>query len=523
MSPLIECIPNFSEGRRPEVIDQIVAAITAVPGARLLDRSSDPDHNRTVLTFAGPPAAVEEAAFRAIQTAAALIDLEQHQGAHPRIGATDVCPFVPLSGVTMEECVALANRVGQRVGSELGIPVYLYEAAATRPERVNLENIRKGQYEALKTEIEVNPERQPDFGPSKLPRAGATVIGARNPLIAFNVYLTTDDIEIAKKIARAIRHATGGYRYIKALGLLVEGRAQVSINFTNYRETPLHRVIETIRREAARYGVTIHHSELVGLVPQEALIDAAVWYTQLDGFDKGQILESRLYGSTEEQALASPRQRARDASDSADDCPSFIEELAAPTPTPGGGSAGAYAGAMGAALVSMVAGLTIGKKKYAEVEAEMQAIRVRAESLRKDLTQAVGDDAAAFEALMGAFKLPKDTEEQRVARHAAITHATLNAAHVPLHVAEYAVEVMQLAIKCARKGNVNALSDSLSAFAMARAALTAAACNVRINLDSLEDKSLGEKMLPKLSEWEDQADTLEKEIRSRTYDHPSDK
>ncbi len=509
MTQLVECIPNFSEGRRSEVIDQIAAAITAVQGARLLDRSSDLDHNRTVLTFAGPPEAVEEAAFRAIQTAAEWIDMDQHKGAHPRIGATDVCPFVPLSGVTMEECVALARRVGQRVGNELGIPVYLYEAAATRPERVNLENIRKGQYEGLKAEIETHPDRQPDFGPSKLPKAGATVIGARNPLIAFNVYLTTDEVEIAKKIARAIRHATGGYRYLKALGLLVEGRAQVSMNLTNYHETPLHRVVETIRREAARYGAAIHHSELVGLVPQDALIDAAVWYTQLDVFDKGQILESRLYLDGE----ATSQSGKTGASSSAENCPSFIEELAAPTPAPGGGSAGAYAGAMGAALVSMVAGLTIGKKKYAAVEAEFQAVRVRAESLRKDLTQAVEDDAAAFEALMGAVKLPKETEEQRIARDAAITNATLNAAHIPLHVAEHAVEVMRLALTCAHKGNANALSDSLSGFAMARAALTAAASNVRINLNTLEDKSLGEKMLSKLTELEEQADTLENEIR----------
>ncbi|MCI0551735.1 MAG: glutamate formimidoyltransferase, partial [Anaerolineae bacterium] len=210
MTPLIECIPNFSEARRPEVIDQIAAAITSVEGARLLDRSSDLDHNRTVLTFAGSPEAVEEAAFRAIQTASELIDLNNHTGEHPRMGATDVVPFVPLSGATMEECVAIAKRLGQRVGDELGIPVYLYEAAAARPERANLENIRKGQYEGLKSEIESNTDRAPDFGPSKLGSAGATVIGARNPLIAFNVYLTTDDVDIAKKIAKAIRHSSGG-------------------------------------------------------------------------------------------------------------------------------------------------------------------------------------------------------------------------------------------------------------------------------------------------------------------------
>lgn len=501
MTTLIECIPNFSEARRPEVIDQIAAAITSVEGARLLDRSSDLDHNRTVLTFAGPPFAVEEAAFRAIQTAAELIDLDAHTGEHPRIGATDVCPFVPLSGATMEDCVAIARRLGQRVGEELGIPVYLYEAAATRPERTNLENIRRGQYEGLKSEIESDPNRKPDYGPSKLPKAGATVIGARAPLIAFNVYLTTADVEVAKKIAKAIRHSSGGLRYVKGLGLLVEGRAQVSMNLTNFRETPLARVVEFIRREAGRYGVGIYHSELVGLIPQEALVDAAVWYTQLDAFHKEQILESRLFSTSSAVASDPPRSV------------SFIEELASPTPTPGGGSAAAYVGAMGAALVAMVASLTIGKKKYAEFEAEMQAIRVVAENLRKELTQAVDDDASSFEVLMATFKLPKDTDEQKAARSAAIVKATLNAAHVPLHVAEDAVKVMELALKCAKHGNVNAISDAMSGFAMSRAALTAAGYNVRININSLEDKSAGEKMLAELAELEFEADKLELEIQ----------
>jgi glutamate formiminotransferase/formiminotetrahydrofolate cyclodeaminase len=498
---LIECIPNFSEARRPEIIDQIAAAIQSVSEVKLLDRSSDLDHNRTVLTFAGSPTGVEEAAFRAIQTAAELINLDQHTGAHPRIGATDVCPFVPLSNASMDDCIAIAQRLGQRVGSELGIPVYLYEAAATRPERTNLENIRKGQYEGLKAEIESDPNRKPDFGPSKLPKAGATVIGARNPLIAFNVYLTTEDVDIAKKIAKAVRQSSGGLRYVKGLGLLVDGRAQVSMNLTNFRETPVARVVEFIRREAQRYGVGIHHSELVGLIPQEALVDAAVWYTQLDQFDKEQILESRLFS-----ALAAD-------SDSADGGLSFPDELAAPTPTPGGGSAGAFAGAMGAALVAMVAGLTIGKKKYAEVEAEMQAIRVVAENLREELTHAVEDDSVAFETVMGAFKLPKSTNEEKKARDAAIVQATLNAAHIPLHVCEDAVKVMELALKCARHGNLNAISDSASGFAMSRAAFTAAGYNVKINVASLEDKSLGEKMLEELADLEKEADKLEKELR----------
>ena len=329
MTQLVECIPNFSEARRPEVVDEIADAITSVEGARLLDRSSDLDHNRTVLTFAGPPEAVEEAAFRAIKTASELIDLDQHTGEHPRIGATDVVPFVPLSGVTMEDCVSMARRLGERVGRELQIPVYLYENAATRPDRANLENIRRGQYEGLKSEIETDPSRKPDYGPARLGTAGATVIGARNPLIAFNVYLTTAEVEVAKKIAKAIRQSSGGMRYVKALGLLVEGRAQVSMNLTNFRETPIGRVVEMIRREAQRYGVAIHHSELVGLIPQQALVDAAVWYTQLDEFSTDQILESRLYESAgSDGAEAEPSGHS----------PSFLDEVAAATAAPGGGS-----------------------------------------------------------------------------------------------------------------------------------------------------------------------------------------
>ncbi|MCC6500837.1 MAG: glutamate formimidoyltransferase [Anaerolineales bacterium] len=501
MSQLIECIPNFSEARRPEVINQIVAAIQSVGEVKLLDRSSDLDHNRTVLTFAGSPAGVEEAAFRAIRAAAELIDLDNHTGEHPRIGATDVCPFVPLSGATMDDCVAIAKRLGQRVGGELSLPVYLYEAAATRPERVNLENIRKGQYEALKTEIESDPNRKPDYGPSKLPKAGATVIGARPPLIAFNVYLTTDDVSIAKKIAKAVRQSSGGLRYVKGLGLLVDGRAQVSMNLTNFHETPIGRVVEFIRREAQRYGVGIHHSELVGLIPQEALVDAAVWYTQLDSFSPEQILESRLFSASS----AAAQTQGKPAS--------FLDELASPLPAPGGGSAAAYAGAMGAALVAMVSGLTIGRKKYAEVEAEMQAVRVMAEKLRAEMTQAVDDDAASFEAVIGAFKLPKETEEQQKARTAAIQRATLNAAHIPLHSAQRSVKIMELAVKCAEHGNLNAISDALSGFAMSRASLTAAAYNVRINVHSLPDQSAGDEYLNELAEQEKKADALEEKIR----------
>lgn len=505
MAQLIECVPNFSEARRPEVVDKIAEAIDSVQGVQLLDRSSDMDHNRTVLTFAGAPEPVVEAAFAAIKVSAELIDLTRHTGEHPRIGAADVVPLVPLSGITMDECVALARRLGKRVGDELHIPVYLYEFAATRADRVNLENLRRGQFEALREDILTNPDRKPDFGPARLGNAGATVIGARNPLIAFNVYLATADVAVAKKIAKAIRQSSGGLRYVKALGLLVEGLAQVSINLTNYHESPLARVVELVRREADRYGTTIHHTELIGLIPQEALVDAAIWYTQLDGFAPAQILESRLFGSGEGVEASTRR------------APSFVEEVAAATAAPGGGSVAAHAGALGAALVEMVAGLTIGKPKYQAVESEMLAIRVRAGQLRAELSQAVEDDAAAFEAVMGAFKLPKSTEDERRTRQAAIDMAMMNAAHIPLHTAEAAVQVLELAAKCARDANLNAISDAVSGASMARAALTAAGYNVRINLFEHPDESSSKKMLGQLSEFQSRADALDAEIREAVH------
>lgn len=294
MRKIVECVPNFSEGRRREVIDQIAEAIAIVPDVHVLDVQSDADHNRTVVTFVGESEAVEEAAFQGIGKAAELIDMDLHRGEHPRMGAADVVPFVPIKNVTMGDCVAIARRVGERVGRELDIPVYLYEEAATRPERRNLAEVRRGEYEGIKAEIETNPERTPDFGPQHLGKAGATAIGARPPLIAFNVYLGTDDVEVARAIARAVRHSSGGLRYVKALGLLVKGRAQVSMNLTDYRQTPVHRVVEMIRREADRYGVAVVESELIGLIPNEALVEAAKFYLQLDGLSSHQILENRL-------------------------------------------------------------------------------------------------------------------------------------------------------------------------------------------------------------------------------------
>ena len=294
MKPIVECVPNFSEGRRRDVVDQIVATMGQTPDVQVLDVQSDADHNRSVVTVVGPPQATLEAAFQAVATAAQRIDLNHHRGEHPRMGATDVVPFVPVRGVTMEECVALARQLGARVGGELGIPVYLYEEAATRPERRNLADVRRGEYEGLREAISTDPARQPDFGPSVLGPAGATAIGARPPLLAFNVYLNTDDVAPARAIAAAIRHSGGGLRYVKALGLRVEGKAQISMNLTDYRHTPIHRVVEMIRGEAARFGLSITHSEVVGLLPAQALLDAAQDYLQLHSLSPDQILENRL-------------------------------------------------------------------------------------------------------------------------------------------------------------------------------------------------------------------------------------
>jgi glutamate formiminotransferase/formiminotetrahydrofolate cyclodeaminase len=506
-NPLIECVPNFSEARRPEVVEAIFEAIKSVSGVRVLDRHSDTDHNRTVITFVGPPEAAEQAAFRGIAKAAELIDLNQHSGEHPRIGAADVVPFVPISGVTMEDCVEIARRLGRRVGEELGIPVYLYERAASRSERKNLENIRRGEYEILKEEIGVKEERQPDFGPAKLGPAGATVIGARPFLIAYNVYLTTDEVSIADKIARAVRHSSGGLRYVKALGLLVEGRAQVSMNLTDFRKTPLARVVETIRREAQRYGVAIHHSELVGLIPMAAVVDAAVWYTQMDQFEADQILETKLFaqGAEVEAVEEVPETPAHI---------DFLERLASGSATPGGGSASAYAGSMAAALVAMVARLTIGKKKYAEVEQEMKNVVELAEALRASLSEAVARDAMAFEAVMAAYKLPKHSEHDEQVRAKAIEAATLEAARVPLDVADDAVKVMELALQVVEKGNINAITDGGTAAYLALTAVRGCALNVRVNLATLKDRDMAQTMVGRLEAMIETTADLEARVNS---------
>lgn len=297
MTALMESVPNFSEGRRPEIVEQIVAAAASVPQVHVLDLHSDPDHNRSVLTLAGEPDPLQEAVYRAIATATDLIDLRRHQGEHPRIGATDVVPFIPLSGTTMKDAVAAARSLGQRVATGLQIPVYFYEEAATQPERQNLENVRRKGFEELREVIETEEDRVPDLGPRHVhPSAGAIVVGARGPLIAYNIYLNTADLKVAKAIARTIRHSSGGLRFVKALGLDIpaRGQVQVSMNLTNYRKSSIATVFNLVRDQAASYGATITDSEIVGLVPMEALIDAARFYLRLHEFEDEQVLETKL-------------------------------------------------------------------------------------------------------------------------------------------------------------------------------------------------------------------------------------
>jgi len=501
LAKLVECVPNFSEGRRPEIIEAIVKEIKSVSGVLLLDKEMDKDHNRAVITFVGAPEEVKAAAFKAISKATQLIDMEKHKGEHPRMGATDVMPFIPISGVSMQDCIILAKELGQEVGEKLGIPVYLYETAATRPDRQNLAEVRRGEYEGIKKEIEINPDRKPDFGPSKMhPSAGATAIGARMPLIAFNVYLGTKDVRVAKTIAKAIRHSDGGLRYVKALGFVIKERGivQISMNLVNYLGSPIFRVFEMIKSEAERYGVPIVGSEIVGLTPMEALIDVADFYLRLESFKKDQVLETKLMSISSEQK---------------EGLVDFIEEVASSKPAPGGGSVAATAGALAGALTSMVCSLTIGKKKYLEVEEEIKEVLKKSENLRKELRELVIKDAESFEKVMDARKLSKHTEIEGKRREEAIQGATKGAALVPLEVMEKSLEVLKLAKIVAEKGNENAVSDAGVAHLLAKAAIDGAGYNVRINLSSIKDEIFISEIKKKLDNLSQEAAALSEQIR----------
>src|ERR1700733_5670494 len=475
-STLVECVPNFSEGRDPAKVDAIIEAMK-IPGVYLLDREMDSDHNRCVITLVGEREAIQEAVIRGVGKAAGLLDLTQHQGAHPRMGAADVVPFIPIEGVTIEDCVAMARHVGAEIAKRFQIPVYLYEAAATAPERQNLENIRRGQFEGIRAEIGTNPARKPDFGEPRVhTTAGATVVGARKALIAYNVFLNTPDLDIAKKIAKAVRFSTGGLRFVKGAGFLVRGLAQVSMNLTDFEQTPIHRVFEFVKREAARYGAIPVSSEIVGLIPKKALEQAAEWFLQVENFDSSLILENRLAAVMSGKIAVGGLRAGIEP---------FIEQLAAPTATPGGGSAAAAAGAMAAGLAGMVASMSRGKKAYLQYESQLSEAIAQLSVLREELKAAIDADAESYNEVRKAYKAAKDAPEASKLIATALQQAT----SVPLGVAEKASEVRRIAKELKPITNPNMGSDLTTAIALANAGLEGSLANVEINLDSLEHES----------------------------------
>lgn len=485
MQNIIECVPNFSDGRNPEIYTAIANSIRQVAEVQLLDVSADPIHNRTVITFVGSPAGVEEAAYQSIKTAAQLIDLDTHSGEHPRIGATDVFPFIPIRGVTRQDCVRLAHRVGKRIGEELGIAIYMYGFAATHAQNRQVTDIRSGEYEGWKQEVGKNKKRNPDYGPAKPAPWGATIMGVRPFLIAYNLYLSTDDVEIARQIARNIREMNGGLRHLQAKGFSADGQAQITANILNYETTPLYRVQEMVRSEAKYYGVTITKSEIVGLTPQKAMMDAARWYLQIHDLRDDQVLEYRLQDWTGKEIGDFTPNR-------------FLEATAANTPTPGGGSAAALVGALAASLTQMVAGLTMGRDAYSAVQAEANAVLDDAVDLRQQLTNAIVEDAEAYEAFL------------KVRRHAgkgdkSVEHTILQIVEVPLKVASLSRDVAMLANSIAEIGNKNAATDAATAAILARAAVQTAVLNVRANAKSMPEEI-------KTNKWKKEVEALEQHV-----------
>jgi glutamate formiminotransferase len=476
MLALVECVPNFSEGRDKAKVDAILEAMR-VEGVYLLDREMDADHNRSVITLVGDPVNVAEAAVRGVGKAVELIDLSKHSGAHPRLGAADVVPLIPIEGVTIEDCVALARRVGEEIWKRYKVPVYLYEAAAQRPERQNLENVRRGQFEGIREEVKTNPDRRPDFGEASLhPTAGATIVGARKFLVAYNVYLNTSEVEIARKIGKAVRFSSGGLRYVKGMGVSVRGLAQVSMNLTDTDQTPIARVFELVKREAARYGVMPLSSEIVGLVPKKVLEDAAEWFLQIENFDSSLVLENRLAAVMSGQTAVGGIRAGVEP---------FVEQLAAPTAAPGGGSAAAAAGAMAAGLGGMVAGMSRGKKAYVQHESGLSESIRRLAEIREDLKASIDADAASFKEVMSAFKKAKDDPEAQSAVDAALKKAT----SIPLAVAERATEVAGILEGLRPITNPKMASDLAVGLALARASLEGALANVQINLGDVKDEA----------------------------------
>jgi glutamate formiminotransferase / formiminotetrahydrofolate cyclodeaminase len=490
MKRLVECVPNFSEGRQAAKVAAIVAAMRAVPGVYILARESDADHNRSVVTMVGEPEAVREAAVRGVGKAAELIDLTRQTGAHPRIGATDVVPFIPIDGVTIEDCVALAHEAGRQIWERFHIPVYFYEAAAQWPERTNLENIRRGQFEGLREEVQRNPQRAPDMGEPRLhPTAGATVVGARKFLIAYNINLNTADLEIAKRIAKTIRFSSGGMPCVKAMGVDLRARnlAQVSMNLTDFEQTPIHRVFETVKREAERHGVGIVGSEIVGLIPRRAIEMTAEFYLKVENFSPAQVLENRM----EESLRATP---ASEFASLAARAQPFIDAVANPTPAPGGGSVAALAGALAAALGQMVAGISGRKKSLAAHAATLAEIGEVLRRASAALAEGIDHDAASYESVLTAHRLPRETPEEQNRRNQAIQQALAGAVNAPLEIARRGAEVFEKLGQLEPLAGPSMLSDVRVGRMMAATAVRGALENVATNLASITDAAFDSRV-----------------------------
>jgi glutamate formiminotransferase / formiminotetrahydrofolate cyclodeaminase len=493
---IVECVPNFSEGRRKDVIEAIRNAADQVQGVTILDCESDPNHNRMVLTFIGPPDAVKSAALESSAEAIKQIDLRTHKGEHPRMGAVDVVPFVPLRNVTMDECVALANEFGAEYARRFGIPVFLYEYAAKRSERKDLAKVREGQFEGLRELIGKDQSKDPDYGPRAIhPTAGATAVGARPILIAYNVNLGTNDLSIAKKVAHLVRGRDGGLPTVKALGFELRDRSlvQVSMNLTDYKVTSVMRAFEAVSKHASQFGVSVAESEIVGLVPMDALIDAATNYLKLAAFNSNQIIENRLFDIAG-RLSASPTQGLKETQTIRDfgkmTLGDFAFAVSSKDPTPGGGTVAAYVGALAASLVAMVCRLTLGKKRYESSFGRVNEILDLAEKSKERLQDLANKDSLAYSNVSKALSLPKNTDAERNERKKMLEKALKEATEVPAETMSECVRVFEFANEVTRIGNKNALSDAQTALELARAAAMGAWGNVKINLESLSADNL---------------------------------
>ena len=523
MEKIVECVPNFSEGRNPQVIKAITDEIKNVENVVLLDVDPGQAANRTVVTFAGEPEAVKEAAFRAIKKAIELIDMRKHKGEHPRLGAVDVVPFVPIKGITMEEVVKLSHEVAERVAKELGVPVYMYEYSATKPERKSLADIRKGEYEGLPEKLN-DPEWKPDYGePVFNPKSGAMVMGARDFLIAYNINLNTKDKKLAHKIAKEIREkgklvkqedgtkvrVPGKLKHVRAIGWYIEeyGIAQISINLTNYKETPLWKVFETAEEEAQKLGLRVTGSEIVGLVPLDAILETGKHFLEKQGKSRGipekEIVDIAIKSlGLNDVAPFEPEKKIIDymLKDPSREwlrrmtLTEFSDELSTDSPAPGGGSVAALLGALSGALSSMVANLTHGKKKYKEVWEKIEEVAIKGQKLKDQYLELIDEDTMAFNEVMAAYSLPKKTEEDKKKREEAIKEASKKATLVPLKVLRYTRDLLELAEISAKNGNVNSISDAGVAAITAQGCARGAYLNVIINTSSIDDEEFREKV-----------------------------